>query len=85
MTITEDKAREVLATQAPSDEFLQFARAMIDAGKFAAAETNELREFTYFLEKPWKWAAEFAAWDAAGRPQDGSEQGWEAFLVAVEA
>lgn len=30
----------------------------------------------YFLEKPWKWQAEYELWVAAGEPGP-SEPGWE--------
>ena len=68
----------ILARYAPPDFFLQFIRALVEAD---AIDTGE---FVYFLEKPWKWADAFAAWDAFGRPLDHSMPGWDSFLLAVE-
>lgn len=75
----EDRARVALATNAPGDEFVQFIRALVEAGKLP--DTGALLAF---LEKPWHWATEFAAWDTNGRPLDHSEAGWDAWLEAIE-
>jgi Fe-S-cluster formation regulator IscX/YfhJ len=36
-------------------------------------------EFDDFLSKPWKWAYEYAAWQAAGEPMGEGDAGWDAF------
>lgn len=46
------------------DELLAFARALV-AGVMWSAD-----ELLAYLEKPWKWTEEHAAWIAAGRPAE---------------
>ena len=84
MTITWDEAGQLLQRHAPADEFLQFIRALVEADLLETDVRGDFGEFIYFLEKPWKWAGAFVAWDTAGRPLDDSEQGWQAFTEAVE-
>jgi len=38
----------------------------------------------YFLEKPWKWAAEYRLWCQHGQPIDAGDERWEPFLVELE-
>ncbi len=38
------------------------------AGYMAEAEDWSAADLLYFLEKPWKWQAEFDAWVASGKP-----------------
>ena len=84
--INADEAGRFLRGFAPPDEFLQFIRALNEAGMLESAEGRDPRaELIYMLEKPWKWADEYVAWYAAGRPMDASESGWWQFAEAVEA
>lgn len=76
--INRDEAGRILQGFAPPDEFLQFIRALVEA------DVIDPDEFVYFLEKPWKWADAFVAWNEAGRPLDDSESGWGKFNEAVE-
>jgi len=76
----ETTAGHILQRHAPEDEFLQFIRALVAAGWL-----TEMDEVVYFLEKPWKYAGEFFAWDAAGRPMDDSEPGWSKFIETAQA
>lgn len=80
-----EQAGRILQAHAPADEFLQFIRALVEGDLLETDVRGDMGEFVYFLEKPWKWADAFVAWDAAGRPLDASEAGWEQFLAAVEA
>jgi hypothetical protein len=77
------EAERLLTNNAPADEFLQFVRALVEADALTTDVRGDFSEVVYFLEKPWKWATEFVAWDEAGRPMDDSMPGWEAFTIAV--
>jgi hypothetical protein len=60
------------------DDLLGFATAM------KAAQGDEF-DWLYFLDKPQKWAPEYAAWVDSGRPvraEDGAA--WEQWLAAME-
>lgn len=44
-------------------ELAAFAMALDDAGHF-----NETADVVRFIEKPWKWTAEYRRWVATNRP-----------------
>ena len=44
------------------DEFTDFARALVAANAINAETLLD------YMERPWRWAEEHAAWVAAGRP-----------------
>ena len=77
--MTVEQAEKFLRQQFLDDTFLQFIRALDEAGWLLGDVTNDLSPIIYLLEKPWKWTSEFLRWDAAGRPMDDSEPGWEQF------
>lgn len=82
MEVKTDKTFEAevaLRNSAIEDHTLQFIRALDSADVFPGAGA-----LIYFLEKPWKWAPEYAAWLASGKPMDYSEDGWDEFVAAVE-
>jgi hypothetical protein len=83
-TVDVEQAERFLRTQAPGDEFLQFIRALVETGALREGGWERYSAFVYFLEKPWKWAGEYAAWVEAGRPMDDSEPGWEQFWTGIE-
>lgn len=74
------QAEDQLRLRSINDELLAFARALDSAGQF-----QKVSEVIYFLEKPWKWAPEWAVWTTVGKPMDESEAGWEAFQESVDA
>lgn len=80
-TMTDGEARYELLQAAPRNLLLDFANALQEADAFGGEIGNVLD----FLEKPWKCAAEYAAWVDNGKPLDDSEPGWAEFLVAVQA
>jgi hypothetical protein len=84
LTINRDEAGRILQGFAPPDEFLQFIRALDEADALEGDVTNDLSTVIYLLEKPWKYAGEFVAWNEAGRPMDDSESGWSRFVEAIE-
>lgn len=67
-----DTAEKYLRQWKLNDVFLQFFRALQerDGSDFDAA---------YFLDRPEKWADDYVEWVKAGKPEDASEAGWEAF------
>ena len=70
--------RDKLAGWGPHRELLEFACALDSAG-----ELPTQYDMLLFFEKPWNWHAEYAAWEAAGKPTSDSNDGWEAFTAAV--
>ena len=70
--------RDKMTGWGPSRELLKFACALSDAQGL-----RDLADMLLFFEKPWNWHAEYAAWEAAGKPTDNSNDGWEAFTAAV--
>lgn len=76
-----EAAERYLRSATLDDISLQFVRALAEADAFNGDISNVL----YFLDKPWKWAKEYAVWGANGRPNDDSEPGWEAFQAAVDS
>jgi len=75
--MNERQARELLSGWRIPDNCVSFARAMHDY--------DHGFDWPYFLEKPYKWAREFAAWTAAGRPIERRDPGWDGFERALDA
>ncbi len=77
MTISTDWTRDVSVLHF-------FARALADAGVLTTRD-----ETLYFLSAPSQWEREFAAWDAAGRPQyvtvGRHAEDWHRFLDGIDA
>lgn len=57
------------------DTCTSFARAML--------EIYPDWDVLYYLEKPWKWAPEMAAWAANGKPTAAGEPGFMKFANEV--
>lgn len=71
---------------ATRDNIAAFAKALHEADGFTgASHEQDVQNLLYFLEKPHKWEPEYAIWLANGRPMDDSEDGWDAFLAAVDS
>lgn len=66
-----------LAAIAVPGSVLRFVRAMVEW------QGSEF-EVAYFLEKPWKWEAEFVAWLSHGRPTSSADDGWAQFIGESE-
>lgn len=64
----------VMSQRVP-DKLIQFGRALQDADALVDG-------WPYFLEKPWKWAAEFDTWVALDSPQV-DDATWDAFYEAL--
>lgn len=77
-TMTEDFARGVLQT------LDRVPAKLIDFGR-ALEEANGDHDWPYFLTKPYKWAAEFAAWQTAGLPSSAADPGWNEFCDHIGA
>jgi hypothetical protein len=60
-------------------EVLEFGHVLVDTGELDTAD-----ETLYYFEKPHKWQTVRDAWEAAGRPRDSSDTGWDAFLHELE-
>ena len=57
---------------------------LIDFGKaLADAYGWDNDTWAYFLEKPWKWSSEYAAWASADYPQEGDLE-FDDFVAAIE-
>ena len=67
-----------MAQRVPSN-LIDFGRAL-DSWLGGA---NEF-EWAYFLEKPWKWAGEYALWANLNYPQDGDGQSWDEFVNTLD-
>jgi hypothetical protein len=52
----------------------EWLQAMIAAGEFP--DTSDLMEF---LEKPWHWNDEYAAWESFGRPNEEDQLNFKRF------
>jgi hypothetical protein len=77
MTTDEAHARlDKFAAQVP-DDLITFGVALEDAG-FGPWDTG----WPYFLEKPWKWVDEYAAWVNCGSPVNLAD-GWAAFAESL--
>lgn len=74
-----DRAEHNLRAQARAidGDFLRFACALREA-------VGPGFDWTYFLEKPWKWAPEWVAWVAECEPSDPTSDGWDGFAAVVE-
>ena len=59
------------------------ARIRARAGRHRRAR-DTADETLYYFEKPHKWQTVRDAWEAAGRPRDSSDTGWDAFLHELE-
>ncbi|WP_461666582.1 hypothetical protein [Gordonia sputi] len=57
---------------------LAFGRVLVSAEVIDDAASAVLD----YVEKPWKFAPEYAVWEAVGNPTVG-DVGWDAFCVAV--
>jgi len=78
--VREDLASDLLKQmgQRVPSKLIDFGRALdswLSTGEF---------EWPYFLDKPYKWSAEYAAWANADYPQE-HEVGWEEFMQAMDA
>jgi hypothetical protein len=73
---TTDAETELRLLNIP-DDVLGFCRAMFEA-------EAEGFDWLYFLEKPWKWAAEFAGWVSAGKPIDASHPNFDQWADSLE-
>lgn len=52
-----------------------------------ALEAGDLLElgWPYFLEKPWKWADEYAAWSKLGYPSSADREAFDSWCLACDA
>jgi hypothetical protein len=77
MTIAE--AQAYLATITPADDFGTFAAILVAGDGFADPEA-----ILDYIEKPWKWAPEYAEWVNAGRPSP-DDAAWDTFAAKLTA
>lgn len=64
-----------LETLRPAGELVSFGRAL--------AAGDAAFDWPYFLDKPWKWEREYAAWVELDRPGP-DEAAWSTFEARVE-
>ena len=75
--VTVDEATEQLGANEQQEYFVAFARAL--EGFYPMSF-----DWPYFLEKPWKYAREYAAWMNHDCPNPGDD-GFEALAEEVDA
>jgi hypothetical protein len=57
---------------------------LVDFGRALEEAQGDL-DWPYFLTKPYKWSAEFAAWQTAGMPSGEGDDGWNEFCDHIGA